>query len=103
MAPLRLSADIPHVGTQKDIYGLRVVQNTIDGIIMTYICLPSSYLFSPFNYVKSYTRLSIYATRVLYVSIGCCMLRIDVYVGYPHNNSQVIRELPVLIPVYMSL
>ena len=42
MAPLRLSADIPHVGTQKDIYGLRVSQNTIDGLIMNYIHHPSN-------------------------------------------------------------
>ena len=37
MEPLRPSADIPHVCTQKDIYGLRVAQNTIDGIIKNYI------------------------------------------------------------------
>ena len=103
MALLRPSADIPHVGTQKDIYGLRVAQNTIDGLIMNYIHHPSSWLFLPFSYVKSYTRLSIYATRMLYASTGCCMLRIDVYAGYPHSNSRVIRELPVLIPAYSFL
>ena len=83
MEPLRLSADIPHVGTQKDIYGLRVSQNTIDGIIMNYIHHSSSWLFLPFSYVKSYTRLSIYVTHVLYVSVGCYMSHIDVYAGYP--------------------
>ena len=82
MAPLHLSADIPHVCTEKDIYGLRVSQNTIDGLIMNYIHHPSSWLFLPFSYVKSYTQLSIYATRVLYASVSCCMSRIYVYAGY---------------------
>ena len=81
MAPLRPSADIPHVGTQKDIYGL--AQNTLDELTMNYIYHPSSWLFLPFGYVKSCTRLFRYATRVLYASIGCCILRTDVYAGYP--------------------
>ena len=34
MAPLRLSADIPYVGTQKDIYGLRFAQGTLDEIFI---------------------------------------------------------------------
>ena len=42
MAPLRPSANIRYVGTQKEIYGLRVAQNIIDGIIMNYIYHPSS-------------------------------------------------------------
>ena len=83
MAPLCPSADIRYVGTQKDIYGLRVAQNTIDGIIMNYIYHPSSWLFLPFKYVKSCTRLLLYATRVLYASIGCCISCTDVCAGYP--------------------
>ena len=83
MAPLRLSADIRYVGTQKDIYGLRVAQNTIDGITMNYIYHPSGWLFLPFKYVKSCTRLFLYATRVLYVCVGYCILRTDLYAGYP--------------------
>ena len=55
MALLRPSADISYVGTQKDIYGLKVAQNTIDGLIMNYIHHPSSWLFLPFFYVKLYT------------------------------------------------
>ena len=42
MAPLRPSAEIPHVVTQKDIYGLRIAQNTIDRLIINYIHRPSS-------------------------------------------------------------
>ena len=103
MAPLCLSADIPHISTQKDIYGLRVSQNTIDGLIMNYIHHPSSWLFLPFRYVNSCTWLFRYATRVLYASIGCCMSRIGVYASYPHRNSWVIHELPVLIPAYIYL
>ena len=41
LPPLYPSADIPHVGTQKDIYGLRFAQNTIAWLIMKYI-LPLS-------------------------------------------------------------
>ena len=48
MAPLRSSADIRYVGTQKEIYGLRVSQNTIDGLIKNYIYHPSSWLFFTF-------------------------------------------------------
>ena len=58
-------------------------KNTIDGIIMNYIHHPSSWWFLPFSYVKSYKWLFIYATRMLYVSVGCCMLCIDVYASYP--------------------
>ena len=83
MTPLRPSADIRSVGTQKDIYGLRIAQNTIDGLIKNYIHHPSSWLFLPFVYVKSCTRLLLYATHVLYASIGCCISRTDVYAGYP--------------------
>ena len=83
MAPLRPSADIRYVGTQKDIYGLRVAQNTIDGIIKNYIHYPSSWLFLPFGYVKSCTQLFRYATHMLYTSISCCISRTDVYAGYP--------------------
>ena len=37
MAPLHPSVDFPHVGTQKDTYGLRFSQNTIAWLIMEYI------------------------------------------------------------------
>ena len=37
MAPLRPSADIPHVGTQKDTYGLRLPIFTIPWLMMKYI------------------------------------------------------------------
>ena len=83
MAPLRPSADIRYVGTQKNIYGLRVSQNTIDGLIKNYIYHPSSWLFLPFKYVKSCTRLFLYATRMLYASVGYCISRTDLYAGYP--------------------
>ena len=83
MEPLRLSANIRYVGTQKDIYGLRVAENTIDGHIKNYIYHPSSWLFLPFKYVKSCMRLLLYATRMLYASVGYCILSTDLYAGYP--------------------
>ena len=83
MAPLCPSADIHYVSTQKDIYGLRVAKNTIYGIIMNYIYHPSSWLFLPFKYVKSCMQLFLYATRVLYASVGYCISRTYLYVGYP--------------------
>ena len=46
MAPLRPSADIPHVGTQKDIYGFRFAQKTIDELLVNGIHYPSSVFFS---------------------------------------------------------
>ena len=54
-----------------------------------------------FRYVKSCTQLFIYATCVLYASIGCCISRTDLYTGYPQSNSCVIHEFPVLIPTYI--
>ena len=65
MAPLCLSADIRYVGTQKDIYGLRVAQNTIDGHIMNYIYHPTSWLFLPLN-MSSVVRAS------SYMQLACC-------------------------------
>ena len=82
MAPLHPSANIHYVGTQKDIYGLRVAQNTIDGLIMNYISHPSNWLFLPFKYVKSCTRLFLYATHVLYTSVYYYISHTDLYVGY---------------------
>ena len=49
MVLLHLSADISYAGTQKDIYGLKVAQNTIDEHVMKYIHYPSSFPFLPFN------------------------------------------------------
>ena len=103
MTPLHLNADIPHVGTQNDIYGLRVAQNTIDGLITKYIPHPSNWLLWLFNYVKSYPRPYIYATRGSYVSVGCCKSRMDVYAGCSYSNSRIIRGLSFLIPADMSL
>ena len=48
MAPLHPIADILHVGTQKDIYGLRFSHNTIGWLIIKYISPPSSWLLCYF-------------------------------------------------------
>ena len=69
MEPFRPSADIPHVGTQKDIYGLRFSHNTIDWI--TTIHSSSIQLVTlPFYYVELYLRLFIYTTHASFTSVG---------------------------------
>ena len=74
MEPLRPSADIPHVGTQKDIYGLRFAHNTIDWLTIQYIPPPSIWLLfhfamlsgirdSPYMKVANHSRVFLIASR----------------------------------------
>ena len=79
MAPLRPSADIPHVGTQKDIYGLRVAQNTIDGLIMNYIHHPIQLVI-----------FTLLLCQVIYATLYIC-------------NSRVICESRLLHVVYICI
>ena len=83
MALLRPSADIPYVGTQKDILW---IEGCLKHYIPTYYELHLSSIqlvIFTFRYVKFYTQLFIYVTRVLYTSIGYCISRTNLYVGYP--------------------
>ena len=98
MAPLRPSADIPHVGTQKEIYGLRFAQNTIDELLVNDIHYPYSGLLFLFRYVKTYLRLYPYATRGSSASVVVCKSQMDVSAGCCYRKSWIIRELSFLIP-----
>ena len=98
MAPLRPSADIPHVGTQKDIYGLRFSQNTIDELLINDIHYPSSGLLFLFRYVKTYPQPYPYATRGSSTSVGVCKSRMDVSAGCSYGKLRIIHEFYFFIP-----
>ena len=102
MEPLYPSANIPHVGTQKDIYGLRFAHNIIDWL--TIIHFSSIQLVTlPFFYVELYSRLSLYATRESFVSVGWCKSRMDVFAGCSYSKLWIIRGLSFYIPANRSL
>ena len=78
MAPLHPSVDIRYVGTQKDIYGLRVAQNTIDGLIKNYIYHPSSWLFFYLLNMSSPVRDSSYMQLVCCTQVSVIASRVHI-------------------------
>ena len=103
MAPLRPSADIPHVGTQKDTYGLRLPIFTIHWLMMKYIPYTFSWLLCQFCHVELYSRLSILTTRASFPSLPCSKSRILVFAGCAYTESRVIRRLLYYIPANVPL
>ena len=65
MAPLCPSADIPHVGTQKDIYGLRLPVFIIPWLMMKYIVYMPSWLLCYFEILSACATISIDISRIM--------------------------------------
>ena len=78
MAPLRPSADIPHVGTQKDIYGLRLPVFIIPWLMMKYIVYMPSWLLFHLN-ILSRMRDYPYWHLVHHARVLCSASRIYLY------------------------
>ena len=103
MSPLRLSADIPHVSTQKDTYGLRLAYFHYTLAHDEMHSLYTQLITLPFIHVEMYLRLSLLTTRESFASILHSKSRIHVFVGCAYTESRVIRGLLYYIPANVPL
>ena len=92
MEPLRPSANIPYVGTQKDIYGLRFAQGTLDEFLIIHsspiqmVTLPfftmlSCIRNSSFIQLASHLRVLVDASRESMYSRVALMISRESFVG----------------------
>ena len=96
MALLHLTADIPHVVTQKDKFGLKWPKHYRWAWPLIHY-LQTSFVYFYYGFWVAYATMCI-ATCISYASI--CIATCVYLHKFPLRNSCIIHDFPILIPTY---